>query len=330
MRHLAKISLISLLLLLTGSSLSLRAEVSDFAFRIGRSSLDSTYKYNSRAISAVSSLSQHPGGVVDIYSYSSPDGSLSRNRQLSRKRAESVKSYMQTVNPSFTYNMHIVDEDWDGVVSYLKHTKAEWAKDALEIVSTADVSKRKDLLKELWVGEAWDHLMKYCFPALRRVSVRFSSGETPTEYSGQKLKVLFGNSSFVPKLDSSTKRLLQDIINANPAVVNLTAFASPEGKESYNELLSLRRAHRLKEILIQYGCKSDIRIFYGGMDWAGLEREVSNSVTALDRDQVLEVLRGGYDNATMKKNLQRISYGRAWLHLMETEMTPLRRVEITF
>ena len=84
------------------------------------------------------------------------------------------------------------------------------------------------------------------------------------------------------------------------------------------------------EILHSLGCKAVIQLSYGGMDWSGLEYQVMNSASVPERQQVLDVLRGGYDNQTMKKKLQQIAYGRSWLHLMEYEMAPLRRVEISF
>ena len=209
MGKLVKKFLFSLFLSLAVGLLSLHAEVLDFAFRVGQFRVDSSYKNNSRAILNISSATGH----VDIYAYCSPDGSLSRNRQLAKLRAASVKELAQSQNSSLTFNIYLVDEDWDGVASYLRHCKAEWAKDALEIVNNSEASSRKELLQELWVGEAWDHLMKYCFPSLRRVSASFSNVPKQSWASSQ-LVVFFANSSSAPNIDNATRELLKDILNS--------------------------------------------------------------------------------------------------------------------
>lgn len=326
-----RIAKISLLLILSLASLTARAQFFDFSFRIGKSGIDSTYHNNSRALSEISAALGSVEAPISIYAYSSPDGSLSRNRQLARQRAQSVKSFLESRNSSYTYNIYVIDEDWEGVAAYLKHCKAEWAADALEIVESSEASKRKELLKELWVGEAWDHLMRYCFPSLRRVSVRFSTPapESATETSAL-VKLVFNNSSSTPRIDTRTMQALKNLVNSGYSSVVITAFASPEGNESYNQQLSVRRAGKVMEILNSLGCKAVIQLSYGGMDWSGLEYQVMNSASVPERQQVLDVLRGGYDNQTMKKKLQQIAYGRSWLHLMEYEMAPLRRVEISF
>ena len=326
-----RIAKISLLLILSLASLTARAQFFDFSFRIGKSGIDSTYHYNSRALSEISAALGSVEAPISIYAYSSPDGSLSRNRQLARQRAQSVKSFLESRNSSYTYNIYIIDEDWEGVAAYLKHCKAEWSADALKIVESSEASKRKELLKELWVGEAWDHLMRCCFPSLRRVSVRFSTPapESATETSAL-VKLVFNNSSSTPRIDTRTMQALKNLVNSGYSSVVITAFASPEGNESYNQQLSVRRAGKVMEILNSLGCKAVIQLSYGGMDWSGLEYQVMNSASVPERQQVLDVLRGGYDNQTMKKKLQQIAYGRSWLHLMEYEMAPLRRVEISF
>ena len=326
-----RIAKISLFIMLSWVSLTARAQVFDLSFRIGKSCIDSSYKYNSRALSEISACLSTATGPVAIYAYSSPDGSLGRNRQLARQRAQSVRSFLEVQNPSYTYNIYIVDEDWEGVAAYLKHCKAEWATDALKIVESSETSKRKQLLKELWVGEAWDHLMRHCFPALRRVSVRFAAPapESAPETSAL-VKLVFNNSSSTPRIDSKTMQVLKDLVNSGYSSVVITAFASPEGKESYNQEISVRRVSRVMEILNSLGCKAVMQVSYGGMDWSGLEYQVMNSASVPERQQVLDVLRGGYDNQTLKKKLQQIAYGRAWLHMMEHDMTPLRRVEISF
>ena len=151
---------------LSGASFSLRAsEAYQFGFGIGRSVLDSTYKYNQRACERVrDAFASLYSPTVIVTAYSSPDGKLSRNRQLAALRAASVKDYINSFCPVSVQTV-VIAEDWEGVARYLKRSSLEWKDDALAILSSKDGDK-KELLKDLWVGEAWDDLIKNCFPPL--------------------------------------------------------------------------------------------------------------------------------------------------------------------
>lgn len=58
-----------------------------------------------------------------------------------------------------------------GVAAYLRRSDKPWKDEALKIVE-AGGKNRKVLLQDLWVGEAWEDLMKNTFPALRKTEIR--------------------------------------------------------------------------------------------------------------------------------------------------------------
>ena len=167
------ISLFTAFCLMAGSQFGLCAESFEIGFKLGKSSVDSSYKYNARACARMYDALQNPSvSHISINSYASPDGKLSRNRHLAYLRGISVQDFILSnyAVDSSIVSINTVGEDWEGVKNYLKRSNKEWKQEALDIISSSSGDK-KALLQDLWVGEAWDDLMKNCFPALRRVSV---------------------------------------------------------------------------------------------------------------------------------------------------------------
>lgn len=318
--------------LFTGAPLILNAsEAYQFAFGIGRSALDSTYKFNLRASArmhdAIASVDNHK---VIITAYSSPDGKYSRNRQLAALRAASVKEYIISCCPasaSVSYETVLVAEDWEGVARYLRLSTLEWKDDALAILSSKDGDK-KELLKDLWVGEAWDDLMKNCFPALRRVTVTLDKNSLPDaqDADSDDCEIVFksGSSALV-----STPGL-GNLAKSGAQYLYIYIKASPEGEEDANRNLSLRRADRIKSRLISLGYKGEVVPVYLGEDWEGLARVVGESTDLPDKDAVLDILAdSSMDRAARKRALQALSYGNTWVRLMKEEMSGLRRAVVS-
>ena len=313
---------------LSGASFSLRAsEAYQFGFGIGRSVLDSTYKYNQRACERVrDAFASLYSPTVIVTAYSSPDGKLSRNRQLAALRAASVKDYINSFCPVSVQTV-VIAEDWEGVARYLKRSSLEWKDDALAILSSKDGDK-KELLKDLWVGEAWDDLIKNCFPALRRVTVSFEQNAVPDAPSAvsDNCEIVFKSGSSVL---GSTKNL-NVLAKSGAPYLYIYIKASPEGEEDANRNLSLRRADRIKSRLISLGYKGEVVPVYLGEDWEGLARVVGESTDLPDKDAVLDILADkSLDRNARKRALQALSYGNTWLRLMKEEMSGLRRAVVS-
>ena len=326
------ISVFAAFCLLAGCELGLSAESFEIAFRVGKSSIDSTYLYNARACAriyeAVSSISSD--SRIIVRSYSSPDGKLSRNRQLACLRGTSVQDLLYQINPSLSSSIDLitVDEDWEGVKSYLKRSNKEWKKDALDILSSS-AGDKKALLQDLWVGEAWDDLLKNCFPSLRRVSVEVQRAENQrVELPADCSEVIFsqGGSMVLASAFNHLKKLVQSA----PDSLYISIKASPEGTLDGNSKLSSRRAANLESVLRKIGYNGFIKVEYGGEDWNGLLEAVKGSTDISDKESVIEILSDtSLDRDSRKKSLQALSYGKTWLRLMDTEMKGLRKAIIS-
>ena len=316
---------------LAGASFSLSAtsETYQFGFGVGRSRLDSAFLYNQRASARMrESFSSLEIRKITVTAYSSPDGKFSRNRQLAALRATSVKDYISSFSPdSVLVETVLVAEDWEGVVRYLKRSSLDWKDDALAILSSKE-GDRKELLQDLWVGEAWDDLMKNCFPALRRVTVSIEKNDAPVAQNSDSAscEIVFksGSSALGKAPDLTT------LAKSGAPYIYIYVKASPEGEEEANRVLSLKRADRIKSRLLSLGYQGEVVPVYLGEDWEGLAQVVRESTDLPDKDAVLDILADkSLDRSARKRALQTLSYGTTWLRLMKEEMSGLRRALVS-
>lgn len=316
--------------LLAGANLSLSAsEAHILDFKVGKSTIDSSYKYNARAITRMRGAFGSDGiSSVTVTAYSSPDGKYARNRQLASLRAASVNDLISSFVPSgVSVNTVLVAEDWDGVLRYFKRSSLEWKDEAIAILSSKEGDK-KALLQDLWVGEAWDDLMKNCFPTLRRVVVsveKIASADTQ--------KADFNVASIIFKCGSCAltgSSNLSQLAGSGSPTLYIYIKASPEGEEAANQALSIKRAERIKAKLYSLGYAGDVITVYQGEDWEGLANAVRESTDMPDKDAVLDILANqSLDRAARKQALQKLSYGRTWLRLMSEEMAGLRKAVVS-
>lgn len=310
--------------LLAGTGSPLFAESFQLSFRVGSFSVDTTYNSNARACTRVRGALEGSARVL-VTSYSSPDGSLSRNRQLSRLRAASVREFVLSCSPSSQVETVTVDEDWDGVLKYVKRSNKEWKQEAIDILTSTGTDKEA-LLKDLWVGEAWDDLLRNCFPTLRRVSVELVTDAS--EPVSSDYPIVFSQSS--SRVPGSSLSYIKNMASAGASTLYIYIKASPEGTSEGNQALSLKRASRLDALLRQYGYSGEVKTKYLGEDWDGLAEAVKSASDMPDKDSVLDILEdSSLDRAARKKALQALSYGRTWLRLMDEEMSGLRRAVIS-
>ena len=318
-------------------------ETHQLGFKLGSSRLDTLYNNNAGACARIFEvLAQSPSTRISINSYSSPDGKTSRNRQLARQRAESVKNTILTRIPGLDpaqIVINMADEDWSGVKNYLQRSHKEWKDEALAIIEAQEGDK-KALLQDLWVGEAWEDLMKNCFPELRRVTVQLIppplAENAPTEASsGISATMLhFGNggSSIRKNFLSNASGLeeLKEMARSAAPELYIYVKSSPEGEESANERLGNRRGKAIEKLLRQSGYTGTVQIIYQGEDWEGLAKAVEASTDVPDKKAILDILADDQlSRNARKKALQALSYGKTWLRLLDVEMSGLRSAVIT-
>ena len=328
---------------MAGSHVTLQAAVAEthrLAFRIGSSKLDTLYNNNAGACARINKvLETAPDTRITISACSSPDGKTSRNLQLARQRAQSVKEAILAMNPGIEESQIVLgkaEEDWTGVKKYLERSNKDWKEEALKILEDKEGDK-KALLQDLWVGEAWEDLMKNCFPTLRNVTVHLIGRPETSENSSlafqtpvinfkngssKVLKSIFDNATGLENLQLMAKSGASDLY--------VYVKSSPEGNEKGNERLGLKRGESIKQLLRKEGYTGEIHIIYQGEDWAGLAQAVEASADIPDKDAVLEILADtSLSRNSRKKALQGLSYGKTWLRMLDVEMSGLRTAYVT-
>lgn len=110
---------------------------------------------------------------------------------------------------------------------------------------------------------------------------------------------------------------------------SVVGYASPEGNYDFNMRLSEARAKAFVDYMKTHDNidPSMIKVSWKGEDWAGLQKEVSESNLA-ERDQILEIL-AIPDIAQRKAKLHALNGGRTYRMLLDDYYPPLRRIDYT-
>ena len=189
MRSRLLFSILSLVLCLSAGTMRLNAanyhdDEFSFRFRISSVNVDPKVNPNGDNLSRLEEVLNGPKASsierIELRASSSPEGPFFLNEQYAHERAEWVKNYITERVPSLpasVWQIEEIPEDWDGVADYLKKSTEDYKNEAMQIVRSKS-SNRKELLQDLYTGEAWDDLNKYAFPWLRAVKIRIVYSET--------------------------------------------------------------------------------------------------------------------------------------------------------
>jgi hypothetical protein len=112
---------------------------------------------------------------VSITGYASPEGDITFNNQLSRGRAESLRSYLasRSAIPPQQYRLGSGGEDWEGLARMIQGMNNFAPKETvLSIIRYYNPVERKDRLKALDGGRLWEWMLNELYPRLRRVVSR--------------------------------------------------------------------------------------------------------------------------------------------------------------
>lgn len=112
---------------------------------------------------------------ITVTGYSSPEGGYESNDRIAKRRAEALKSFLET-----KYNSTLVEirtewiaEDWDRLAELVRASNMEDKDKVLDIIDNMDIFKgRENRLKSLSGGKAWAYMLKEYFPKLRCASCR--------------------------------------------------------------------------------------------------------------------------------------------------------------
>ena len=318
-----------------------------FTHKAGKSAVDMTSAANKQATAELDSIIAHAHGRrlsgIEVKSYSSPEGKLAWNTKLAGLRSEGVKSLVEGKiagldHPQIVENN--VPEDWDSAVTYLNAVDKPWKDEALKIIKAGENVKAK--LEDLWAGEAWDDLLWNCFYAVRRTVViftfdtdtEFSEAQTALENEDISIKFAVGRTSIASSYLDNRENLERLKTLANTAgegkTIVLDAYASPEGRASWNLVLARRRAEAVKAFLVNNGVPADrIRILAVQEDWAGLKEVVEDNWFGADKSEILNILEDStIGSDAREQKLRALSHGTVWNKLIASWMTDLRRVNI--
>lgn len=261
------ISLLLLLVSLQWGSVMASAETVSLRFRINKSTVDASFKNNAAALQELEELSGRDDvQSVTVKAACSPDGPLSFNRVLARSRAQAVADHLQALNPSLKdIRIEVVEEDWSGLASYVRRSNKPWKDEALEILRQRG-SNCKQLLQELWVGEAWEDMVKNYFSRLRKAEVVFAFTPQAEEVAASSpARVTFPRgvgSSIWPGFGKNKTALneIQTLAHSSADTLYIRGCCSPDGSKQANRKLSEKRAQVLKAYLEGAGYKGVILI----------------------------------------------------------------------
>lgn len=309
-----------------------------FAYGLGKTELKEDYRGNSKLISQLDRIVADGRELsgIEVVGVSSPDGSLAANGRLAQARANALVDYLKERYslPDSVFVIKTVDEDWKGVENYLRRSDKPWKDEALKIV-TAGRKNRKEQLKELWVGEAWDDLMTNLFPRMRYAELHFEILESSGASAGEdRIQFSHGYRKLDKNKNASILKPLQEKIEGGyTGIITLTGYSSPDGSTDANQKLSLARAQSVKNYLVsELGYPEEkIEVRGAGEDWDGFASAATYSYYGSDRDRVLEIF--GDQNLTpaqKKRALVRLDGGNTWRALKSGQMLLLRSVEISF
>lgn len=297
-------------------------------FRINQSAIDPQFKQNGEALSLADSLlNLDTTAGITIKASCSPDGPVAFNHYLSRARAEEMVAYLKERHPDLpesSIKIEVTDEDWDALAAFVRSSGKPWKEEALSILNNKDNNNKKQLLQELWVGEAWDYMVKQYFPRLRAISLEFQKKavDTPQTAYNQEgrsaIQILYpsGIRHIYPGYKNNREQLdrLEAMTFSHSDTLYIRTSSSPDGSSEANRKLAQHRAEAAEKYLKeQLGYKGQILIQSSGEDWEGLEGLIKASDHLEYQKEMLAIINdASLDAITKKKQLNRIADGKAW------------------
>lgn len=147
-------------------------------YRVNATSVDENFMDNKAQIHKIKHYLVNSPRVdsITIYAWSSPDGLYSKNKTLSRKRANSAKKLLLQHSPdsaklnSGKIKISPIAENWDGLIELVE--KGYDRKDREKVLSILNDGKmgsdrKKRELKKLDKGRTWKYLADNYLPQLR-------------------------------------------------------------------------------------------------------------------------------------------------------------------
>lgn len=290
-------------------------------FRINQSAIDPAFKQNGTALSLADSLlSLDTTTGITIKASSSPDGPLAFNQFLSRTRAEEMVAYLKERHPDFPEDkikIEVTDENWDELAAFVRSSGKPWKEEALSILNNKDNNNKKQLLQELWVGEAWDYMVKQYFPRLRCIRIDFQV-RPPVSMTQGDVQISYpsGIRHIYPGYKNNRDQLnkLDALAYTHPDTLYIYTSSSPDGSSKANLELAKNRAKAAESYLrdkLDY--RGQIIVQTSGENWEGVAKLIGELDNLEYKEEMLSIINdAGLSAISKKKQLNQIAGGKAW------------------
>lgn len=313
-----KLALCLVMLLLSVFSLRAQDNVTrvKVLFPFDSDSVMVSYRNNAAQLSVISnSVENLPAEAkVSVTSFSSPEGNLAYNRNLSLRRAKAMESYLRKINPTLNIELHPGEEAWgelrESVISDSRLNESV-RKAILDIVDNNDEFDVKE--KQLTALPQYKSLYANYFKQLRYAVIELrieNSAKSENLHANSEISeneekapektvkvvenglptVFYATSedfirpSYMGN-DASMKEIIRILRAGNVKSMVLEGSASPEGPAKGNERLAKDRAENLKNYIL------------------GMFPEMDGMITVISREN-------SEDDATDEENYASMRYAR--------------------
>lgn len=150
-----------------------RQEQGTLYFPVGKADLLNRreMEHMDKAIATLRADSRITVTRITITAYASPEGTVRRNEQLSRQRADNVLNHCrkQFGPDELLFSTVIAGEDWQGLAEAVAASQLSEKDEILQIINIEDIARRKANLERLNGGRPYFKLIREVYPGLRRV-----------------------------------------------------------------------------------------------------------------------------------------------------------------
>ena len=277
-------------------------------FPVDQSVVSADYLNNRAALATADSIAQScivNNKVLEIVSYSSPEGNVAYNQYLSDNRSAALRDYLLERHPELWGRVIVTPyaEAWEDLreaVSANTSLSESVRARVMEIIDAATDSDTKEA--ELRKLPAFYQIYRAFFKSLRYAEVRQAEDENPIDAAPTRFVALFDQES--TDLDSLfaqnndvLKALDEALKSGNAAdlkAIRIVSGSSPDGPVATNAAMSQRRGDSVRAYVeSKYPQFSNLVVLESrGEDWAELREVVkaSEHLTSAQKYETLKVI----------------------------------------